>query len=285
MKATKKANAKINLSLDITSVLPNGYHAIRSVMQSVDLYDTLTVCTGTPGIRLSCTREDIPCNEKNTAYRAAEYFYGETGQTPEAEIHIEKRIPSEAGLGGGSADAAAVLKILNEIYAYPLNEEKLLKIALKIGADVPFCLLGGTRLCLNFGEVMAKLPDICTHVLLVKPEKGVSTAGAYEKFDRSPLVPARDSDALLFYLQKGEPENALRFSGNVFESLAFLPEYADIKKALSDAGAFYCSVSGSGSAYFGLFHTKEAALEAEKTVKKKYPFTSVCKTVDRGISE
>lgn len=285
MILTKKANAKINLSLDITSVLPNGYHAIRSVMQSVDLSDTVTVKTGIPGINLSCDKENIPCDERNTAYKAAKYFYEETDVTPEVSIFIEKRIPSEAGLGGGSADAAAVLHMLNEIYGFPINEEKLLKIALKIGADVPFCLCGGTRLCLNLGEVMAKLPDIDAHVLIVKPEKGVSTGGAYEKYDRNVPFLSPDSDKVLFYLQRGEQKNALQYSRNVFEQLAFLPEYKEINHVLSDTGAYYSSVSGSGSAYFGLFEEKETALKAERILKEKYPFTAVCKTVCRGISE
>ena len=285
MTVTKKANAKINLSLDLTSVLPNGYHAIRTVMQSVTLCDTLTVSEAAPGILLQCDAPGVPTDARNTAFLAAKYYYEAIGAAPAIKIEIEKRIPSQAGLGGGSADAAAVLDILNELHGMPLNTQELLYIALKIGADVPFALLGGTRYCLNIGELTAALPHVCAHVLIAKPESGVSTAQAYRQFDRGAPLRHPDNDQLLYYFAKREPMAALMYANNVFEQLLTIPEGDAIKRAMTENGAYYTSLSGSGSAYFGLFDSAEAAERAKEAVKTLVPFAVCCETAREGISD
>lgn len=283
MEIIKKANAKINLSLDLTGILPNGYHAIRTVMQSVTLCDTVHIAEGTPGIRLSCDAPCVPTDERNTAFRAAQLFCAAAEIPPAVRIRIEKRIPSQAGLGGGSADAAAVLRGMNEMYGEPLTTSQLLKIAPKIGADVPFALIGGTRLCLNIGEIMADLPHYKTTVLIAKPDVGVSTGAAYEKFDSGVSLHHPDTDRLLYYFSAGDPRAALASAGNVFEQLTQLPEGDGIKTAMLQNGAYFASMSGSGSAYYGLFDSPAAARNAENALQTAVPFLSLCETAENGI--
>ena len=283
MFLSKRANAKINLSLDLTGVLPNGYHAIHTVMQSVSLCDTVSVDTSRSGISLRCDAPGVPVNEKNTAFRAAALFYEALGAAPAAVIEIEKRIPSQAGLGGGSADAAAALDILNELHGFPLDTQKLLETALKIGADVPFALLGGTRWCQNIGEITAELPHVPAHVLIAKPEAGVSTALAFQKFDAGAPLRHPDNDTLLYYFAKGAHKEALRHANNVFEQLLEIPEGEEIKRAMAEAGAYFTSLSGSGSAYYGLFDTAEAAERAREKLLTVVPFVACCETVQKGV--
>lgn len=279
MEITKNAYAKINLSLDLTGVLPNGYHAINTVMQTADLCDRVTVKTGFGGINLKCSENKLPTDEKNTAYLAAEYFFEETGLTPDADIYIEKHIPSQAGLGGGSADAGAVLNILNKINGYPLKLQKLLEIALKIGADVPFMINGGTALCLNFGEILAPLAHFDAHLVIAKPERGVSTKEAYSKFDSGIALSHPDNDLVLYHFARGDGRNALKFSLNVFEQLVSIPEGEAIKNTMLSGGAYYASMSGSGSAFFGLFESSEAAKNVADKLKNKASFVYAGKTV------
>ena len=283
MELTKKANAKINLSLDLTGVLPNGYHAIHTVMQSVTLCDTVSVSDAAPGISLSCSAPEIPADGRNTAYKAAQAFFAATGKPPAAQIRIEKRIPSQAGLGGGSADAAAVLDILNEMHGKPLDTPQLLKIALKIGADVPFAVLGGTRLCLNIGEITAPLPHFRAWVLIAKPAMGVSTAAAYRKFDSGIPLRRPDNDKILYYFSAGDPRAALRYTGNVFEQLTEIPEGPAIKQTMLENGAYFASLSGSGSAYYGLFENREAAEQAQNALKNDALFLAMCEMAEKGV--
>ncbi len=284
MTCTKKANAKINLSLDITGTLPNGYHALHTVMQSVTLHDTVTVSDGAPGILLECDAPGVPADGRNTAYKAAELFCAACGRAPAVRIAIQKRIPSQAGLGGGSTDAAAVLRALNEIYGEPLDMPELLKIALKIGADVPFAVSGGTRLCLNMGEITAELPHFNAAVLIAKPAAGVNTAEAYRRYDAGALTRRPQNDALLYWLSAGEPRRAAAHAFNVFEELTDLPETNRTIRALLKYGAWHASLSGSGSACYGLFDDVASALQAREALQKELAFTAVCETAAEGVA-
>ena len=279
----KQANAKINLSLDLTGTLPDGYHAVHTVMQSVTLADTVSVRPGGQGLSLSCSEPGIPADERNVAWKAAAAFCRAAGAAPDYHIHIIKRIPSEAGMAGGSADAAAVLAILNELNGSPLNENALLALALEIGADVPFCLTGGTRLCLNKGEIMAALPPFSAHVLIAKPARGVSTAEAFRRFDAAANLDHPDNDAFLFHMARGETTAAFRCAGNLFEQLTDVTEGAQIKRSMLENGAYYAAMSGSGSAYFGLFETEEAAAAALRALRGTVSFLQACRTAERGI--
>ncbi|MBR5410190.1 MAG: 4-(cytidine 5'-diphospho)-2-C-methyl-D-erythritol kinase [Clostridia bacterium] len=283
MRLTAKAYAKINLSLDITSVLPNGYHALNTVMQSVSLYDTVTVDTDAENLALTCDRADVPSGDGNTAFKAAAMFFEAAGLKKAAKIHIEKTIPSQAGLGGGSADAAAALRLLNAIHGNPLTDEKLIAIGAKVGADVPFCLKGGTCLCQNIGEVLSPLPHTEAYVVIAKPQAGVATMDAFRRFDAGQPLRRPDNDALLFHLANGDPRAAAQFAANVFSELVPLPEYVGLRAKLDGCGAFWSGVSGSGSAVFGLFDKKEDAEAAAAAAEKKVPFVYLGKTMPTGI--
>lgn len=278
-----KAYAKINLSLDLTGRLPDGYHAINTIMQSVSLYDTADVDLAPAGIELTCSVPGIPCDERNTAYKAAAYYLEAAGAECGVKIHIEKRIPSEAGLAGGSADAAAVLYALNELIPGRLTREELFDIALKVGADVPFCLAGGTRLCLHKGEEMTALPPFASFVLLAKPDAGVSTGAAFRRFDTAEDLHHPDNGAVLEAYENGEGEKAAAYSLNIFEQLVDLPEGEKIKTALRENGAYYASMSGSGSCFFGLFVEEASCLSAAEKMKKITPFVCPCRTVPVGV--
>ena len=283
MEIAKKANAKINLSLDLTGVLPNGYHAIHTVMQSVTLHDTVILSEGAPGLRLECGGAALPADERNTAFKAARLFFEAVNKEPNLTVRLIKRIPQQAGLGGGSADAAAVLRGLNELHGMPLTDEALSALALKIGADVPFALYGGTRLCLNVGEVTAALPPVRAKVLLAKPAQGVSTAEAYKRFDAGAPLAHPDADRLLFHFARGDARSALEGACNVFEQLLDVPQGKTIKRTLLSQGAFYAAMSGSGSAYFGLFESEEAALRAKTALSALVPFAELCETAQEGV--
>lgn len=281
MKITEKAEAKINLTLDLTGILPNGYHGLFTVMQSVSLGDIITVETNESGnITLCCSDKSVPCDEKNTAYKAAKLFFEAALINDGADIFIEKITPSEAGLGGGSADAASVLSILNKIYKDKICEKNLYKIALKVGADVPFCLAKGTKLCQNIGEIMSPLPALDAYVVIAKPAAGVSTKEAFARFDTSSNLSHPDNDAFLFYASSGDYKQALNYAGNMFEVLVPLEEGKEIKEIMKKSGAYYSAMSGSGSAFFGLFDNENDAVKAAEKLKNKYYFAGVFHTTE-----
>ena len=277
-----KAYAKINLSLDLTGILPDGYHAIDTVMQSVSLCDILTV-EAARDIGLVCSAPGVPADSRNTAYRAAEYFFEKAGIHGGASILIEKHIPSQAGLGGGSADAAAVLYALNKIYPGAVAENDLMSLAVRVGADVPFCLTGGTRLCLGKGEIMTALPHFGAYALLVKPDAGVSTAEAFSRFDKAADLLHPDNAAVLECYKHSDGRSAAGYSLNIFEQLVTLPEGEKIKTALISAGAYHASMSGSGSCFFGLFDDEKKCLSAADALAETAPFVYPCRTVKTGV--
>lgn len=282
MLKTKKAYAKINLTLDLTGVLPNGYHPIFTLMQTVSLCDEIGVeITGTGVIEIESEEKNIPLDMSNTAYKAAALFLEKIGKSDVGvKIYIDKNIPSQAGLAGGSADAAAVLNLLNEHFSFPLSEKELLALALKVGADVPFCVKGKTQLCQNIGEVMSELPAFSAFVVIAKPEEGVSTKEAFARFDKSENISHPDNDNFLFYAARGEYKKALENAFNIFELLSVVEQGEYIKETMKKYGAYYASMSGSGSAFFGLFDSYEDAQKCEKALSDKVYFTCVCETVN-----
>lgn len=283
METVVKAYAKINLTLDLTAVLPNKYHGIFTVMQSVGLYDNVTIKTGSEGLRLACSEKYIPCDDRNTAFKAARLFYERAGITPECDIYIKKVIPSGAGLAGGSADAAAVLKGLNNIYPGVLSHKDIMEIALQVGADVPFCYVGGTRLCQNIGEVLSFLPPLTAHVLIVKPYERVSTKDAYARFDSAESITHPDNDSFLFYAAQGDYREAVKYASNMFEALSDVKSGKEIKDTMNNNGAWFSSMSGSGSAYYGLFETEEAARKCAELLRGKAENVFVCRTKIKGV--
>lgn len=273
MKITVKANAKVNLLLDLTAVLANGYHSIYTVMQSVGLFDIVTVETTTnKQISLTCTDSTIPVTADNMAWKAADAFFEFTGHEFQGiKIHIEKRIPSQAGMAGGSADAAAVIQALNALFDTKLSDSVLCSIGEKIGADVPFCILGGTRLCLNKGEVMAPLPDLpMCHILIVKPNQGVSTKDAYTKFDESDAIRHPDNEGFLFAATRQDLKAMCFKAANVFEQVVEIQDRVYIKSVMRSNKAMLTMMTGSGSAIFGLFENMQDADKCAAALHDKF---------------
>ncbi len=294
---TLHAHAKINLFLDITGRREDGYHTITGVMQSVSLGDRVRVAvegpTGTylctvgprPGaaesILLRSTDKSLPTDRKNLAWRAAEAFFSATGRAcRRLEIDLEKHIPAAAGLAGGSTDAAAVLRALNELFERPLDEHALAALGLSLGADVPFCLVGGTRLTEGVGErltPLSPLPD-CAIVIACAGE-GVSTPEAYRTLDGrygnfapSAYAPrAADRAAQLAALRAGDLGGVCAHAFNIFESaiLPVRPMAGTIRDTLRDAGALAALMSGSGPSVFGIFEDPTAAARAADTLRKR----------------
>ena len=222
-----KAYAKINLTLDITGKRADGYHAIESVMQSVSLCDILDIRENRLNkISVSSNAAYLPNDESNTAFKAAQLFYEHTGISGRAvDIHIDKKIPSRAGMGGGSSDAAAVLWAMNEIYKTNLSMQELLKIGVKIGADVPFCLIGGTCRCSGIGEKLLRVNPMPECFLLIcKPPAGISTPRAYMLVDKHPFAPAAATPKMLTALRTGQLHNVAAALANRFDEVLLISQ-------------------------------------------------------------
>ena len=255
------APAKINLLLDIIKLLPNGYHSLFMVMQTVDLCDEVEVSLRDDGkITLECSEKALPTDEKNIAYKAAVKFFEANSLNFGADIKLTKNIPFEAGLAGGSTDAAAVLKALNTLCKTKLTNEELCRIGVKLGADVPFCICGGTMLAQDIGQVLSPLPKFpeC-YIVLVKPEAGVSTKEAFAAFDSCENIRHPDCTAMLHATANGDFSGMMENVGNVFEQFVEVPQRADIKAIMRECGCLACCMSGSGPTVFGVFDTKEKA--------------------------
>ncbi len=276
-----EGNCKINLALNVEGILPNGYHSIKMIMQEITLSDEISLTFGRSGVSLSCSSSEIPTDSRNIAYRAAEAFYAETGIADGVHIHIDKRIPSQAGIGGGSSDGAAVLKGLNEHYGYPLSEGKLIELGAKLGADVPFFIMGKTALCEGIGEIITPIDSkIKTDVLIVKPETGISTPWAYKRLDEVGFTPV-DVDKAVSALERGDIDGLCACMGNVFEVVAreAAPEVFEIKDELISHGAKGAMMSGSGTAVFGIYTDTAALQKAYEYFKAKYNQTFKAKMI------
>ena len=294
------ANAKINLFLDITSRRPDGYHEIQSVMQTVSLSDTVEVLRIPEGIELSGNLPFLSYGENNLAYRAAAVFLASLKERENAplggiRIHLEKRIPLEAGLAGGSADAAAVLRGMNALYGTPFETEELCRIGKRIGADVPFCIVGGTKAISGIGDLIspsAPMPDAL--LVIAKRGTGVSTPAAYGALDRlydnfdigKGYIPHSDTlEILKRGLGAGDLLETCNGFYNIFESVV-LKEHegaAFLKDALLRKGAIAAMMSGSGPSVFGVFRDIDAAESAAKELNR--PSKDAVAFVARPVGE
>lgn len=278
-----KTAAKINLALDVTGRLPNGYHEIESVFQTVGLYDEVIVELIENGIELTCEPLDtfvfddiIPCDERNIAYKAARMFLEENGLETGCRIHIKKGIPSQAGMGGGSTDAAAVLFCLNKLTGRTFSAPE------KLGADVPFFLTGGTAYVTGIGEKISKIADCSGKILVIaKGKEGVSTAKAYAEIDalENP-APVRVKE-LVNAIENGG--NIADYIGNIFEDAVNLWEVDDIKQKMLMFGAETACMTGSGSAVFGLFSDMESARKCHYWLTEIACFARICETVPESF--
>lgn len=280
-----KAPAKINLCLDILSTLDNGYHSVWMVMQTIGLYDTICVeKTDTQTIEIDCDKPNIPVDKRNIAWKAADAFFEKTGiKNQGIRITIQKNIPSSAGLAGGSTDGAAVLVGLNKLFDSALTEHELCEIGQKIGADVPFCVVGGTALAQDIGQILSRLPDFEGYkIVLVKPDRDVSTKQAYNTFESKSDVRHIDSAKILHLCANGDYENSFRYFENVFEQLVEVPERVEIKSVMRQFNASLTLMSGSGPSVYGIFKNENDANECAKILKKSYRDVFVCNCVKNG---
>lgn len=288
MTVTVLAPAKINLTLDVTGRRDDGYHLIHTVMQSIDLCDRITVKeTGTGDITLDVSDERVPSDERNTAYRAAQAFFAETAlPNPGIAIRVQKRIPMEAGLAGGSADAAGVLVALNILTDARLETDELCRIGGKIGADVPFCVLGGAANATGTGTILSPLPSMPDCWLTVaKPDVGVSTAEAYRRIDAAEIERRPLNSAMIDALCGGELAEVGRLLCNVFQEAVDLPEVAAIAHEMREQQTLGCAMTGSGSAVFGIFEEKAAAKRCADLLKRDGYTVFVCRPCTTGPVE
>ena len=256
MMWTEKAQAKINLTLDVLGKRPDGYHEVEMVMQTVDLSDHLTFSeTERDEIVLSCTAPYIPLDQRNLVYQAAFLVKETYGVKQGIHIHIDKRIPVAAGLAGGSSDAAATLRGLNRVWNLGQTLDHLAELGAKIGSDVPFCIYGGTAIARGRGEQIEHLPKVApTWVVLVKPPIAVSTADVYGRLRLNEVQQHPDTQAMVAALQTGDVREISARLGNVLESVTFKmhPEVERLKQQLLKFGAQGALMSGSGPTVFAL---------------------------------
>ena len=261
-----KAMAKVNLGLDVLRRRENGYHDVKMVMQTVNLYDTLTITKREDAqIVITTNAGELPLSEDNLIYKAARLLFEEKGKEYGASIHLDKQIPIAAGMAGGSTDAAATLLGLNELYEFGFDKEKLAHIGVKIGADVPYCIYGGTYLSEGIGEVLTKLPDApdC-FVVIAKPGIGVSTKYVYENLHVETIKNHPDIDGMVDAIKAGNLDGVTAKMENILENVTIrrYPEIARMKACLEENGAKKALMSGSGPTVFGIFKEEEKAKTA-----------------------
>ena len=267
-----KALAKINLGLDVVRRREDGYHEVRMVMQTIHLYDRLEMeKTATQGIELSTNLSYLPVNENNLVYRAGKLLMDEFGITEGIKVYLNKRIPVAAGMAGGSTDAAAMLYGMNELFELGLSREQLMERGVKIGADVPYCLMRGTALAEGIGEILTPLaPMVKCPVLIAKPAISVSTSFVYQNLKLDADTKHPDIDRLIRDIRKQDLGAIAGDMGNVLESVT-IPNYpviAQIKEPMMDSGAINAMMSGSGPTVFGLVEEEETAQAAYQKMKE-----------------
>ncbi len=269
---TLNCNAKINLSLDAICKREDGYHDLELIFLEIPIYDTITVSLRNDGeIHLSCDDKTLPTDEKNIAYKAAIAFFAETGLNYGADINIKKRIPHGAGLAGGSADAAGVLKALNKLTGEPLSADTLMKLGATLGADVPFCILGGCAFAEGVGDILTPLPaPPKMYYVIAKPEESISTAYVFKNLDLNNRPDNLCVHAVAEGIRRGDIDMIVKSSGNILESVTAkeMPVINDIKKSFTESSAVFSLMSGSGTSVFGAFKTEDGANIAAKAVEK-----------------
>ncbi len=280
-----QARAKLNLTLDVLGCREDGYHDLRMIMQSIDLMDTLTVRPGTgEGIRVGTNLKFLPNGDKNLAAIAANAFWKALGKEPvPLDIEIQKRIPVCAGMAGGSSDAAAVLRGLNEQAGNPFTVTELARVGESVGSDVPYCVLGGTALAEGRGEILTVLPALpkC-HVVVCKPDFPISTPELFHRIDSVKVRRRPDTAGVLAALEAGDLEGVARRMYNVFEDVLSerqAAQVSQIKHTLIEYGALGATMSGTGPTAFGLFADGEQARTAYEVLARDYRETYLTETV------
>lgn len=268
---TLRAMAKINLALDVIGRREDGYHEVRMIMQTVNLYDTLTfIRQSNPGITIEANLDYVPVGEDNLIYKSAKLLMDEFGIKEGLKVSLVKRIPVAAGMAGGSTDAAATFVAVNELFGLGCTKKQLMERAVKVGADVPYCIMGGTALSEGIGEILTPIKDAPNcRLIIAKPPISVSTGFVYKnlKLDENTVHP--NVDAMISAVESGSIEAVAANLGNILESVTEknYPVISDIKKFITDNGAIGSLMSGSGPTVFGLFDNEEKAEECYKRLK------------------
>ena len=286
MQVTVHAPAKINLTLDIVGVREDGYHLLESIFQAVSVYDTITVKTKWgKSITLVADGCDCPA-EKNTAYKAAEAFFRYTGLKKGVNITVKKHIPQQAGMGGGSADAAGVLWALNRLFNTRLTVGQLCEIGLTVGADVPFCVLGGTTFVTGIGEGLQPLPPLpdC-YIVVAQPDEGISTKEAYAAVDNAVITHRPDNAAAIAALQADDLSAVCRQAVNVFEVATKLESVAAIRRKMEAYAPLCSQMTGSGSCVFAIFTDRDSAEECQLDLQQDYNTAFVCQPCNGIVEE
>jgi len=271
-KIELKALGKINLGLDVLGRRENGYHDVRMVMQTLYLYDQITITKKeTPGIELKTNLFYLPVDENNLAYRAAKLLMDEFDVKEGVSIYLDKHIPVAAGMAGGSSNAAAVLFGINRMFELGLSQQELMERGVTLGADVPYCIMRGTVLAEGIGEILTPLPALprC-YVLIAKPPISVSTKLVYEKLDSHEIEDHPDIDGILEGLEEQDIKKIASCMGNVLEKVTIeeYPVIEDIKNVMKEEGALNAMMSGSGPTVFGIFDNKHLARKAADRIRK-----------------
>lgn len=283
----REAPAKVNLALDILRRRPDGYHDMKMVMQTISLCDAVTVKERDSGFALCMEGFTPPEGKKTLEQRAAEAFFDAIGQPcPGLEVRLEKRSPAYAGLGGGSADVAALLRLLRDAYCPKMPVGELERIGFTVGSDMPFCVRGGTALAEGRGELLTDLTPLpeCWFVLC-KPDFGIPTPALFALVDGGELIRRPDIDGMLKALRHGDLEGVASRLGNVFEEVlpAEYHEVFAIKQRLLELGALNAAMSGSGPAVFGIFCEETVAAQAANSLRERYAQTYLAQPVKKFV--
>lgn len=273
---TRKAYAKINLGLDVLRRRPDGYHEVKMIMQTIGIYDTLTFRKResrgfSPDIVLSADNKELTCDKNNLIWKAAELIMEAYDIREGVDITLEKRIPIAAGMAGGSTDAAAVFHGLNELFGLSMSLEDMKKMGVRIGADVPYCLMGGTALSEGIGEILTALPAPPeAYLLIAKPPISVSTRFVYENLHVDCLKYHPDIDGMVEAIRKGDLKGVTDRMGNVLETVTVkeYPVIARIREEMRSGGAKNALMSGSGPTVFGIYKEKEKAEKSCKAIEE-----------------
>ena len=269
---TLKALAKINLGLDVVRRREDGYHEVRMIMQTIHLYDKLEIQKTTEsGIAITSNLSYVPTNENNLVYKAGKLLMDEFDIKEGVSVYLQKRIPVAAGMAGGSTDAAAMLYGMNQIFDLGLSRKDLMERGVKIGADVPYCLMRGTALAEGIGEKLSPLdPMPKCYILVAKPGISVSTKMVYEALDAKEIVEHPDIDGVLMGLKQQDVRQVAAAMGNVLESVTIekYPVIETIKDAMKEAGALNAMMSGSGPTVFGIFEDRKVAKAAQQKLRQ-----------------
>lgn len=273
LQTTEKAYAKINIGLDVLRRRKDGYHEVKMIMQTVDICDDLLFeKTAQPGISIRIDHEDLPADQNNLIYKAADLLMREKGITEGVKITLTKRIPIAAGMAGGSSDGAATMRGLNRLFAMGYTTEELQKLGVKLGADIPYCIAGGTMLSEGIGEILSPLPAPPACCLVVaKPDINVSTKFVYENLHADSLTCHPDIDGMIEALKAGDLQGVTDRMENVLETVTVkeYPVIEDIKALMRQEGAMNALMSGSGPTVFGIYTDQDKANQAAQEIERR----------------